>query len=405
VPFGEAFARHGGDLLSKPLDTDLWQQEADQYGISTIIFPLTLDEISLDRLKYDCKSLQWRPVYLDEVSIVLVRRKPETEDLIRRFEVNCATAPIPLGPLPLSAAYFNSWTNAARVLSALGRNAEALAAIDNAVMIAPDSAHAHWYRGQILAALDRDSDAEHEWKEALALAPREVTPWGSLPEFQGTVWYDLAEIYHHDQRPGDAIAALEAARRLSSDSSTKVKAAANLGALYLETGNSTRAEKEWLTAVALSPQDSLVWFSLGDLYQRDGRWRDAIHALSEAIRLSSDASMNAHAQLRLAQLYLRVREPQSALQALDAAERTAPPELKTTDGRSFAFDIAQGRAAVSLALGDLKQATSFEEQAVKLDPEAADAWLHLAKLYARAGRPADQQRAEQRGKSLRTSNP
>lgn len=406
VPFGEAFARHGGDLLSQPLDAAAWQQEADKYGINTIIFPLTLDEISLDRLKYDCRSIEWRPVYLDEVSIVLVRRKPETGDLIRRFEIDCATAPIPRGPLPLDAASFNSWTNAARVLSALGRNAEALAAIDNAVKIAPDSAHTHWYRGQILATLNRDSDAEDEWKKALALAPREVTPWGSLPDFQGTVWYDLADLYHHDQRSHEAIAALEAARRLSADPVTEVKAAANLGALYQETGDSARAEKEWLTAVALNPQDSVVWFSLGDLYQRDGRSRDAIHAMNEAVRLSSDPSLKSRAQLRLAQLYLRSHDPQAALQAVNEAERSAPPEmLKPTDGRSFAFDIAQGRAAVWMALGDLKQATSFEEQAVKLDPDAADAWLHLAKLYGREGRVADQQRAEQRGNSLRTSNP
>ena len=53
-----------------------------------------------------------------------------------------------------------------------------------------------------------------------------------------------------------------------------------------------------------------------------------------------------------------------------------------------------------MGLGDLKQATTYEEQAVQLDPEAADAWSHLAKLYQRQGRTADQQRAEQRSKTL-----
>ena len=57
-----------------------------------------------------------------------------------------------------------------------------------------------------------------------------------------------------------------------------------------------------------------------------------------------------------------------------------------------------------MALGDLKQATAFEEHAVQLDPAAADAWSHLAKLYQREGRLTDQQRSEERGKTLLIDN-
>ncbi len=406
VPFGEAFSRHGGDLLSKPLDTEDWQKEADKYGVNTIIFPLTLDEISLERLNYDCKSVQWRPVYLDEVSIVLVRRTPETEDLIRRFEVNCATAPIPREPLPISAPAFTSWSDSARVLLALGRNPEALAAIDNAVKIAPDSAHTHWYRGQILNAMQRASEAEDEWQKAIALAPREVTPWASLPDFQGTVWYALADLYHRQQRLPDAIHALESASKLSSDPTTKLQAMANLGALDVEIGKSAEAERGWLTALALSPNDALIWTSLGDLYQGERRFPEAIHAVQQAVQNITDPVAKANEQVKLARLYLVTHQPKAALQALDDAAHTAPPELSgATGGRSFSFNVAQGRAAVWAALGDLKQATAFQEQAVQLDPDAGDAWAHLAKLYERQGRTADQQRAEKRGKAASANPP
>ena len=166
TPFGNLL-QHEADMRSAPLDSEAWQKEADRYGINTIIFPLTMDEVSLARLNSDCRSQQWRPVYFDEVSIVLVRRTPATEDLIRRFEVDCATAPLPRDPLPLNAASFNQWIDAARILSALGRNSEALSAVDKAMTIFPDNAHAHWYRGQILYALQRQSDAEEEWRRAL----------------------------------------------------------------------------------------------------------------------------------------------------------------------------------------------------------------------------------------------
>ena len=55
-----------------------------------------------------------------------------------------------------------------------------------------------------------------------------------------------------------------------------------------------------------------------------------------------------------------------------------------------------------MALGNTGQATSFEEQAVKLDPDAADAWSHLATLYQREGRVADQQLAERRASALQS---
>jgi len=403
VPFGPAFAEHGGELLSTPLDSPMWQKEADKYGINTIIFPLTLDEISLDRLKSDCNSEQWRPVYLDENSIVLLRRTPHNEALIKHLEVDCNTATVPHQPLPLNAASFNQWINAARVLSALGRNSQALDAADKAMAIFPDNAHARWYRGQVLVANQRESEAEDEWKRALALAPREVTPWGSLPDFQGSVWASLAELYQRQERVLDAIPANEAVLRLSSAPAMRLQAMVNLGALHHAIGQDAAAEKQWLAALAIDPKESLIWFSLADLYQKDGRRPQAIHALQQAIPLSADRTLNAHALVKLARLYLMNHQPDAALRSLDDAAHSAPPDLLAEKtGRSFNFDIAQGRAAAWAALGDLKQATSFEEQAVKLDPDAPDAWQHLAKLYQRQGRVADQQRAENSGKALLT---
>ena len=403
IPFGAAFLQHAADMTTLPLDSTAWQQEADKFGINTIIFPLTLDELSLDRLKSDCNSEQWRPVFLDEVSIVLVRRTPQNADLIKRFEIDCATAPLPREPLPLTAASFNQWVNAARVLSALGRKSEALAAADKAMSIFPDNAHTRWYRGQILQAAGRDSEAEQEWQKALALAPREVTPWGTLTYFQSSVWFSLAELYQRQERVPEAMHALETVLRISSDPSARLQAMFSLGGLYHTIGQDSTAEKQWLAALALAPKEGRIWLSLADSYQRDGRVPQAIHALEQAIPLSSDPAAKARAQVQLARLYLMSHRPDDTLRALDDAAHTAPPDLLAEKtGRSFSFDIAQGRAAAWASLGDLKQATAFEEQAVQLDPDAPDAWSRLAKLYQRQGRVADQERAENSSKTLLT---
>ena len=53
----------------------------------------------------------------------------------------------------------------------LRRNAEALAAADNAAAIFPDSARVHGVRGGILYGLHRRQEAEQEWLQSLALSP------------------------------------------------------------------------------------------------------------------------------------------------------------------------------------------------------------------------------------------
>ena len=318
IPFGPTLLLHENQLLGASLDSAEWQQEADSYDINTILFPLG-NEIPFARLKQLCNSSAWRPVYLDDVSMVLVRRKPETEDLIKRLEVNCATAALPRQQLPISAASFNQWTNTASILAALGRNSEALAAVNNALTIFPHSASARWLRGNIFYAMDQRSDAE----------------------------------------------------------------------------------KEWNAALALSPGEGIIWSSLADLYQREERIPEAAHALQEAIRSPTDPTTKPLALVKLARLYFVTGQPKAALQTLDQAVASAPPELLAeTEGRSFKFDVAQGRAAVWRSQGDLQKATSFAEEAVELDPDAADAWSHLAKLYQRQGRTVDQQRAEARAAAL-----
>ncbi len=101
---------------------------------------------------------------------------------------------------------------------------------------------------------------------------------------------------------------------------------------------------------------------------------------TETARMSSRPDL---ADLKLAQFYLRIQQPNLTLQTLNEAVRSAPAEaLAATGGSSLRFNVAQGRAAAWRALGDLNQAISFQEEAVKLAPDSADAWSHLATLYS-----------------------
>ena len=317
IPFGPEGYPQQLEMQLASLDSALWRQQADRYHINTILLPLArIQMLPLRRLKDFCKSHDWRPVYLDEMSAVFVRRTPETENLIQRSAVNCETAALPANPIgDSSAAAFHQWANAASVLAGLGRSYDALAATDKALRIFPGSSDMHALRGKVLYGMGRQSEAEPEFVAAITLDSSETT-----------------------------------------------------------------------------------WSTLAEWYRREGKIPQAIHALQQATQLSYQPHL---ALLRLAQYYLEILDPKAALRTLDEAVRRAPAGALAANGKhSFKFDVAQARADAWRILGETQRATESAEEAVQVDPESADAWSALAKLYEQQGRSAEQRRAEERATAL-----
>ena len=298
-------------LLKAVPDSDLWEEEARRYNINTVIFPLArFDGIQFVRLRDWCASRLWQPVYLDEVSAVFVRRQPGTEELIRRFPVNCETAPLPAqAPGANRAEAFNAWANAAAVLAALGRNSEALAATANALSVFPHSAFLHWMRANVLFASGRLGESEQEYLTAVSLEPSEVT-----------------------------------------------------------------------------------WGSLADTYQKRGRISAALAAMKHAAQLSRRPQQPF---LNLGYMYLVAGQPAEALKAFDQAVQSAPSNIRAADSGTFDIMVAQGRSTAWDALSDIGKATSYQEEAARLAPNAPQPWRRLAQLYERQGRIEDANRARQ----------
>ena len=307
--------RHG-ELLLRPPDSSAWEQETKRYNINAVILPLgRYDGIQLVRLQDFCNGKVWRAVYLDEVSAVFVRLMPQTEELLQRFPVNCATAPLPAQPPGTSRAEaFNAWANAAGVLAALGRNSEALTATTNALSIFPDSAFLHWARANLLFA---------------------------------------------DGRMGES-------------------------------------EEEYLAAVALEPSEA-TWSALAGSYQKRGRIPAAIAAMKRAAQVSTRPQQSF---LDLGYTYLAAGQPTEALEAFDEAVRSAPRNISTADNGTFSFMVAQGRSSAWDALGNIEKATSYQEEAARLAPDAPQPWRRLAKFYQLEGRVEDANRAREHAAAL-----
>jgi len=309
IPFGPQLFFRAYDLAVEPPDSPAWRQESDGRGINTIIVPLSRYQgmTLFPQLRSFCHSPVWRPVYLDEVSAIFVRRGPLTDALIDRLQVDCdkiAFEPSDEGAPKSSRAnaeLFNSRANAGGVLYSLARYPEALASLDRAQATFADNANVHLLRALVLEQTGRPAEAETEFRTSLRLEP--------------------------------------------SDES---------------------------------------WFDFGLFYMTQKRYAEA----AEVFRQSAEASTRPHEMwMMLGQADLQMHQPQAALSAFDKAVDSSPfgPEGESL-GASFNSLIATGRAKAWYQLGDLAQAVSFQEEAVRIAPGDSKLWLGLADLYDAQGR-------------------
>ncbi len=310
IPFGPELFFRAYDLNTQPPDSPLWQQEVDARGINTILVPLGRYEgmTLFPQLEAFCRGQSWRPVYLDEVSAIFVRRTPQTSDLIDRLQLDCNKIKFTVDPpsgegtsTRAKAELFNSLANAGGVLYSLERYPEALAALDRAQSIFSDSGNLHFLRALVLQ----------------------------------------------------------------------------------QNGKPAEAETEFLTSLRLEPNDE-TWFDLGLFYMTQKRYADA----AEIFRASAEASSRPHEMwMMLGQADLQLHQPEPALEAFDKAVASSPfGEEGQALGASFNSLIATGRAKAWYQLGDVAQAVSYQEEAVKLAPTDTKLWLGLADLYDAQGR-------------------
>ena len=158
------------------------------------------------------------------------------------------------------------------------------------------------------------------------------------------------------------------------------------------------AEQEFLAAVSLHPSD-FTWSALADFYRREDRGPEAVAALKTAVQLQPRPELTL---VQLGYYLLSLGQAKEALVAFDKAVQRAVPEVTNASGRgSFRYNVATGRARAYEILGDVQQAISYQEEAIRLAPDAPQAWLNLARFYHLDGRPADEERAKAHAATLK----
>lgn len=316
LPFDTKLFLRNQELMSTPPDSPEWQREAEHYEINAIIVPLgRYNGVDLfPVLRQFCTSTTWRPVYLDEVSTVFLRRSPQDESLIQRFEIDCAKAPLPrASPQGRDSQAFNQWANAAAVLHALGRNSEAFAATSKALGIFEDSAFVHFLRGSLLEEAGNVRNAEQEYLRSAALEVNGST-WsrlGTIYRLEGRLeeavkaWQRAADLLRGPDpellslgfaeldahRPREALRAFDRASASraesgrASDNKFQVNVAEGRARAWSDLGDLKRAISFAEETVSVAPDRANDWLQLANLYDRDQRFEDAQRARERAAAL------------------------------------------------------------------------------------------------------------------------
>ncbi|MGF1613576.1 MAG: tetratricopeptide repeat protein [Gammaproteobacteria bacterium] len=149
-----------------------------------------------------------------------------------------------------------------------------------------------------------------------------------------------------------------------------------LGALYHAHHMDDAAEACYLNAEQLVAREFRWPYLLGYLYQRQGRFKQALAAYRRAQAAQSDYPP---LRLRLAEMYLSVDRPEQARPLFTAA-------LETEENWAAA---TYGLGKIALLEGDYEQALQWFQQALRSAPQASRVHYQMAMAYRGRGAVAE----------------
>jgi tetratricopeptide (TPR) repeat protein len=173
---------------------------------------------------------------------------------------------------------------------------------------------------------------------------------------------NASAIYSQLGRLGEAWEAAEEAERIFSGDMT----------LYLIKGQTAaagqqynQAEQAFRTALRIRQTDA-GWYNLALVFISEHHLPEAVDALLQSAHLSRQAYAR---QLLLARIYLEQHQPQPALDVLTQAARGDPYGSSDTPAAAeFRAQVAEGRAAAFLQLGQPQRAIELQRFAVHQTP-------------------------------------
>ena len=255
-----------------------------------------------------CQSQQWRPVYMDEVSIVLLRNRTENRRWIDQYGVDCQThnfAP----PVRASRGDLSNFDgNAGAILLVLGRKDEARQILTQGEAISPEDPTIHLALARFYDDQQQFEKAEQEFEAAV-----------SIKRDDAVFWSEVGRFYESHGRYAEAREYVSTAAQLSLIPANEYT---ELGRIDLQLRNPQQALEDFARAekalrgrenwdpnyfANIAEGRALAYFGMGERQR-------SIEFLQEALRRTPN---NASRWQALGDLYDSAGQPQLAEQARD----------------------------------------------------------------------------------------
>jgi tetratricopeptide (TPR) repeat protein len=285
---------------------------------------------------------------------------------------------------------------------------KALADLDEAARLDPDSAPIAVARGSLMARLGMDSEAQRELTRAVRLAPSDAAALSARASFYARTGKPTLALEDFDK-------ALEADPKHAPSYNGRGALRANA---FKE---DEKALRDVMKAVELDPGEPGYRFNLGVLRLKNRLYRKAIAAFDEALELKGPAArvlerradaksqlgdhlgamQDAEAALEkdpknpsmydtLGQIRLRARDNEQAVRDLSQALQLEPKNASALLHRGLAYG----------ALGQLKAATADFRRALELEPDSKELWTNLCQARRLARDPREALKACERALAL-----
>ena len=328
IPFPVDVLLEQATLQQSSPDSAEWARTAERYGINTIILSLARSGgLEYVPLREYCAAKNWQPVYLDDVSIVLVRRRPEDESLIGRYAVNCTDhaidPPFPdrisasdhsFGGAAARARLYEFYANTASIYYVLGRDSDALNAADRAGQLFSADPGLPMLIGQAMQAAGKFPEAEAQYRRSLEIRPTDMG-WFLLgrlllakKDYAGAAgalrrsaeisvspasrYRLLANVELAMNHPEEALGALDREEQfeeklaaLPSYRASSAQIAEGRGRAWLQLHDVKRARAYLETSTQLAP-DATRWNLLAQCYDAQGLAGEAAAARNRAKELA-----------------------------------------------------------------------------------------------------------------------
>src|SRR5580693_3220099 len=245
-----------------------------------------------------------------------------------------------------------AWTSLARVLEKT-KPGEAIAAYRRASALRPEDPEPHLAAGFLLEKDNKFSDAETEYKQALALDPKSDALTG------------LADIYMRGHR---FVEAEEYLRKLVAAQPGNAAAHVQLGRVLAAEGKNDAAATELEAGVKLAPADTSAQRDLADVYLTAGKDEQAAAAYRA---LLAGHANNAELHRSFGEALLREKKFPDAQQEFLVAVKLKPDLGEAYGGLAFAAGENKNYPLVLKAL----------DARAKLLPEVATTYFLRASAY------------------------